>query len=180
MFAVGKTSGRQRKVWDGSFVSCRASRPPKPCRLANPASFLDLEIEPGSEVFFSKRDASTFFDALQASPEGWFAQPPVYVYELLAAGLSMEDVLKCCDDRPQTVTGSTKIFPVHTVWPMGFSWSSAVAQETTLALCRRAGIDECSVLSLDHAVPACFDEACFVATDDTVLVHKQKDKRPPL
>ncbi|CAE7263216.1 unnamed protein product, partial [Symbiodinium necroappetens] len=178
VFAVGKTSGRQRKVWDGSCVSCRASRPPKPCRLANPASFLDLEIEPGSDVFFSKRDASTFFDALQAPAElqGWFAQPPVHVDELLAAGLSMEDVLRCCDDRPPTVTGDTKLFPVHTVWPMGFSWSSAVAQETTLALCRRAGIEECSVLSLDHALPACFDEACFVATDDTVLVHKRKDK----
>eukprot|EP00439_Symbiodinium_sp_Y106_P050627 s2164_g6.t1 len=40
-------------------------------RLANPASFLDLEIEPGSEVFFSKRDASTFIDAAVSSGEGF-------------------------------------------------------------------------------------------------------------
>lgn len=63
VFAVGKTGGRQRKIWNGSALS--AAVPPKPHRLANPSSFLDIDLFPGEKVFFSKRDAATFFDALQ-------------------------------------------------------------------------------------------------------------------
>ena len=144
-----------------------------------PSSFLDLEIDTGAEVFFSKRDAATFFDVLRApdSLQPWFGQPPVQVAELLNCGLCLEDIGHFCKDLSfEGLRHDMVLYPVHAVWPMGFSWSSAVAQETTIAVCKKAGISESSILSLEHEPPASFDEVCFVATDDTVLIHKNKER----
>eukprot|EP00435_Cladocopium_sp_Y103_P008297 s2259_g2.t1 len=173
VFAACKSGGRQRKIWDGSRLSMVASRPPKPYRLANPSSFLDLELADTDQLLFSKRDASTYFDTLQAPAplRQWFGQPPVSVGELLSAGCSYEDVTAMCDDFGPFANGD-EFFPVHTVWPMGFSWSSAVAQDNTVAICKAAGISEDNILSLDHDIPSDQRELCLVATDDTVLIHK--------
>ncbi|CAE7209507.1 unnamed protein product [Symbiodinium sp. CCMP2592] len=173
--AARKSKGRQRKIWDGSYLSERASRPPKPRRLANPSSFLDLEVAPGETLLFSKRDAATCFDTLTVPVElrSWFGQPPVRVKDLVAAGLSFDEIHGMCDDVPVgDVKSSLQLFPVHCTWPMGFSWSSAVAQDTTVATCMQAGISEHNIISLDCDPPSCHDEVCFVATDDTILVHK--------
>ncbi|CAE7867460.1 unnamed protein product, partial [Symbiodinium sp. KB8] len=179
VFAVAKKGGRQRKIWDGSKVSESAAVPPKPRRLANPSSFLDLQIDPGAPVFFSKRDASTFFDTLKVPPalQTWFGQPPITMQEFQQHGLEGEALRIACDDCDHNNLGLAELlFPVHAVWPMGFSWSSAVAQDTTLATCVAAGIAEEHILSLDHDIPQCHDEVCFVATDDTVLVHTDARK----
>ena len=99
----------------------------KPQRLANPSSFLDIDLFLGEKVFFSKRDAATFFDALQVPEplQAWFGQPPVQGKELIAAGLSHQEVQ---DFSSQTACGEDSVlYPVHAVWPMGFSWSSAIA-----------------------------------------------------
>ncbi|CAE7391735.1 unnamed protein product [Symbiodinium microadriaticum] len=109
VFAVGKSSGRQRKIWNGSAVSVAAASPPKPHRLANPSSFLDVEIQPDEQVFYARRDAATFFDVLQVPPE-----------------------------------------PADLVWTAD------------------------AILSPDYELPHTFDETCFVATDDTVLMHKSR------
>ena len=179
VFAARKSKGRQRKIWDGSYLSERASRPPKPRRLANPSSFLDLEVAPGETLLFSKRDAATYFDTLAVPSElrSWFGQPPVSVKELAAAGLSYKEIHGLCDDVPvDGVNRNLKLFPVHCTWPMGFSWSSAVAQDTTVATCIQAGISEQNIISLDCDPPSCQDEVCFVATDDTILVHKYAEQ----
>ena len=171
---MAKAIGRQRKVWNGSAVSCAAALPPKSCRLANPSSFLDVEIQPGQQVFFSKRDASIFFDVLQVPQElqTWFGQPPLYVSELIAGGLNMSNIASFGNLLEDQLTPDTQLFPVHAVWPMGFSWSSAVAQSTTVETYVKAGIKESAILSPDYELPCSFDETCFVATDDTVLIHK--------
>ena len=142
VFGVAKANGRQRKIWNGSVLSGLAAEPPKPYRLASPSSFLDVEIQPGERIYFSKRDASTFFDSLRVPEQlrTWFGQPPVTVEELLDAGLSFEHILDYKDGEDSLARRSV-FFPVHTVWPMGFSWSSAVAQNTTVATCAAAGID---------------------------------------
>ena len=68
VFAAAKsTEGRQRKIWDGALLSQLAARPPKPRRLANPASFQDIIVRPGETLYMSKRDASTYFDVLLPS-----------------------------------------------------------------------------------------------------------------
>ena len=57
VFAVGKsTSGRQRKVWNGSEVSAAAAKPPVPPRLANPSSFLDLHVRPQDPISGFQRE----------------------------------------------------------------------------------------------------------------------------
>ena len=176
VFAVGKSSGRQRKIWNGSANSVAAASPPKPHRLANPSSFLDVEIQPDEQVFYSKRDAATFFDVLQVPPElqTWFGQPPLYVSELVAGGLTLSDIASFGNMLERQLEPKMLLFPVHAVWPMGFSWSSAVAQSTTVQTCVKAGRSEDAILSPDYELPHTFDETCFVATDDTVLMHKSR------
>ena len=66
VFARGKPSGKQKELWNGHALSAEAALPPAPRQLANPASFLDLEGQPGQKVFFTKRDASCYFDHLAA------------------------------------------------------------------------------------------------------------------
>ena len=47
-----------------------------------------------------KRDASTFFDLLEAPKnlQEWFGQPPLIAEELAKAGFSLECVTDACDD----------------------------------------------------------------------------------
>lgn len=180
VFAVGKsTAGRQRKVWNGAALSAAAAKPPEPPRLANPSSFLDLEIEPGSPIWFSKRDAETFFvlrvpDQLRP----WFGQAAVKVSDLMeVGGCSLSYLQELVDDSgTQQLTVGDTVFPVNIVWPMGFSWSSVVAQSTTLARVTASGVALENVLSMCHPPPADQSELCMVATDDTVFMHREVTK----
>ena len=57
-FVVGKQgTGRLHPVWNGSSLSAAAGDPPKPRRLANPASLLHILVEPDERLYYSKRDA---------------------------------------------------------------------------------------------------------------------------
>ena len=85
MFVVEKPNGKQRAIWNGSSISEAAAVPPMPPRLANPSSFLEILVEPGERIYFSKRDASAYFDTLRA-PEAlqpFFGRPCVTVLELM-------------------------------------------------------------------------------------------------
>ena len=159
-----------REVQWPSELSAMATAPPKPRRLANPSSFLDLQLEDGERILFSKCDASTFFDTLQVPEplQTYLGQPAVSVNELLAHGMTRNAIIAACDGGFSD--DDAMLHPVHAVWPMGFSWSSAVAQYTTLATCMAAGISEDNILSPEHDVPELQDELCLIATDDTV--HK--------
>lgn len=179
VFAVGKSAaGHQRKIWNGAELSEVAARPPAPPRLANPSSFLDLDLEPQEAVWFSKRDAETFFDVLKVPEEltPWFGQPAVRVKDLLEAGaFDIDFVNSLVDDLDATpLQVSEDIFPVSTVWPMGFSWSSVVAQSTTLACVTRAGVPLECALSVECPPPSHQAELCMVATDDVVFMHRDK------
>ena len=178
VFAAAKRSkGRQRKIWDGSAISSQAARPPKPERLANPSSFLDILVRPDEKLYLSKRDAATYFDTLAVPPElqPWFGQEPVKVQELIGPGkFSHKQLLALVDDvaSAEDLLPDTLLYPVHTVWPMGFSWSSCVAQSNTLGVLLEAGVKPSAILSLDHALPTSQMELCAVATADTLLFHK--------
>ena len=120
VFAAAKSDNRQRKIWDGSRLSSMAARPPLPRRLANPSSFLDLEVRKDEELFFSKRDASTYFDVLRVPLplQSWFGQPPVSINELLAAGGTFGEIEGFADEALSNT--NAELFPVHVVWPMVF------------------------------------------------------------
>lgn len=61
-------------------------------------------------------------------------------------------------------------FPLACNWPMGFSWSSTVAQRTLLGIVATAGLaDEC-VWATDHPLPLTWDLGVAVATDDMMIL----------
>ncbi|CAE7480188.1 unnamed protein product, partial [Symbiodinium pilosum] len=178
IFAVGKSAaGRQRKIWNGSELSSIAAKPPPPPRLANPSSFLDLHVGTDTPVFYSKRDAETFFDVLKVPDElcPWFGQPPLSAGELMQAGnFTVELLASLTDDlHGSSLREDDLLVPVSMVWPMGFSWSSTIAQNTTIA-CVKAAED--AILAMEHPVPHDQSELCMVATDDTVFMHRDRKK----
>ena len=75
------------------------------------------------------------------------------------------------DTDTDALTDSTVVFPCSRVWPMGYSWSSAVAQDVSLGLLRVAGFDEEQVLSVEHPPPVDQAELMCVLTDDCIMAH---------
>ena len=177
VFSVRKSHGRQREVWNGSIISALAEKPPAPQYLANPSCFVDLAFLPGQQVFMSKRDVHTCFDVLQAPPaiQPWFGRPPVTLGELAqAADVTVEQLQGFVVDRVDSIVSAEDyVYPVSTVWPMGFSWSSCVAQAATVSCCMEAGVTEDCFLTMEHPPPRGL-EACGVATDDTFFFHMDR------
>ena len=57
-------------------------------------------------------------------------------------------------------------YPVSLTWPMGFAWSSYIAQEFLLNTCHEAGLRESQVLSI---TPLSFSLVFAAATDDVMI-----------
>ena len=180
VFAAPKqTEHRQRKIWDGAFLSAAAADPPPPHRLANPSSFLDIVVNPGEELFLSKRDASTYFDTLLVPGplQPWFGQAPLTVQELISLGFSLANVTALTDGlENRSLLPDCLLFPVNVVWPMGFSWSPCVAQACSVGCVIKAGVKESQILSLDHEMPQQQDELCAVCMDDLLFFHKSASR----
>ena len=167
VFPVGKSDGKsQRVVWHGTRVSLAATRPPAPRHLADPSVFGSLDLRPTALLRVSKRDCRTWFDQLVVD-EGigeFFGRPAVSRAELLGAGVTCEEIA--------TFGGAADCFsfvPCSQVWPMGFSWSSCVAQETLLSICSRSGLGTSRVLSVDAPLPGDLSVVFAVATDDLMV-----------
>jgi hypothetical protein len=114
----------------------------------------------------SKRDCRTWFDQLVVD-EGigeFFGCPAVSRAELLGAGVTCDEIA--------TFGGPADCFsfvPCSQVWPMGFSWSSCVAQETLLSICSLSGLGTSRVLSVDAPLPDDLSVVFAVATDDLMV-----------
>ena len=65
--------------------------------------------------------------------------------------------------------GQPSFVPCSNVWPMGFSWSSCVAQATLLSICAEADLADEQVLACDCPLPDSLDMAFAVATDDLMI-----------
>ena len=111
-----------------------------------------------------------------AAPEclrPWFAGPGVRA-DALARELScsLEELRHWVDDiGTDVIRPGLVLYPCSTSWPMGFSWSSAVAQLVTIAALTDTGFSEDSILSDLHPVPLDSSEIASVCTDDTVFMH---------
>ena len=120
-FVVAKPNGQQRPIWNGAEISEACRRPVAPPRLGNPASFVDICVAPGSHVFFSKRDASSYFDVLRAPVDAhpWFGFPPLSA-SLLCETLNM-DIEELCNvvKDPDTILPTTLVYLVSVTFPMG-------------------------------------------------------------
>jgi len=171
VFAVPKKdSTKLREVWHGERVSLCAAKPPKPPYLANPAALQDLETIPSKPYFLSKRDGRCLFDQLLAPPHlrQFFGRPPVLVRDLVEyGGMSLKEVQAHCNTTG-LVTMRTVLYPRSRVWPMGFSWSSYIAQSFMLSLCHSAGLSKDKMLALELEAPRQSNEVFGVATDDVL------------
>lgn len=96
---------------------------------------------------------------------------------MLASSLTLAAITALTDDLGGgPLQSKDELLPVNTVWPMGFSWSSAVAQANTLACVEKAGVPREHILSPEHPVPADQSELCCVATDDTIFAHRDYER----
>ena len=178
VFCVPKSDPlKQREIWNGTAVSGMAMKPPAPMMLAHPSCFVDLLFREGESIYMSKRDVHTCFDVLQA-PSGlqeWFGRPPTTLKELSRVCGAGVDELRTYfrGDIHDPVPPEQLVYPASAVWPMGFSWSSCVAQACTLACCQEAGVATANFMTMEQAPPT-GPEVCGVATDDTFFIHKDK------
>ena len=130
-------------------------------------------------LIFSKRDANTYFDLLRLhrALSTFFGRPRVNLGRLAESlELDLEELRSFFDDSgDRKLRNDTYATPVAATWPMGFSWSSYVAQEQMLAVCRTAGLEDCQLLCLEEPCPTCYNELATVATDDVLFVHTDRD-----
>mmetsp|Transcript_41458 Transcript_41458/g.117297 ORF Transcript_41458/g.117297 Transcript_41458/m.117297 type:complete len:868 (+) Transcript_41458:136-2739(+) len=181
VFVVGKRGSHLlRQIWSGHDISLAARRPPKPYRLGNPGVFCRIRKLPGSRLYFSKRDARAFFDqlCLPKCLRKFFGRPAVIAGDLARElELELRELAKWVDDAgPGELAAATTLTPVMACWPMGFSWSSVVAQAVMVDVCRRSGLSDAQLLSLEHAPPTDMSELGTVATDDIILVHDDAER----
>jgi hypothetical protein len=174
VFAVGKRdSPKKREVWDGGRVSAAAVQPPKPPNLASPSTLIDLQTSAAEPFLLSKRDGRCLFDQLRCPPElvPYFCRPSVTVQELIDTGIvNWKQIIKS-HRGSCSLHRSMVVIPASLVWPMGFSWSSYIAQNTMLSVCDSAGLHRGSRLAPDLDIPKRFDELHALATDDILMFH---------
>ena len=73
--------------------------------------------------------------------------------------------LHCHQNVP--LRSTTFVYPVSSVWPMGYAWSSFIAQNCMLAVCRAAMLTDEKCLSVDLPLPkSVWSEPFGLATDD--------------
>ena len=122
VFTVGKHSGAQREVWNGSNLSRCALRPPKPPHIATPAVFADIEVPADRRLHLSKRDARCYFDQLMLPPQlrDWFGRPPVTKGELLRYTDINENDLGDFGPLFRDMKLADRAWPASNCWPMVF------------------------------------------------------------
>ena len=76
---------------------------------------------------------------------------------------------------PKRVGMQSFLYPRSRVWPMGFSWSSFIAQSKMLDVCRTAGLGEDRMLALDLRTPDDVSEAFCLAADDVIHFCKEAE-----
>ena len=167
-----------REVWSGDKISACAARPPKPPRLGNPAVFVKIQKQVAQPLWFSKRDARAYFDLLKlpAHLRRYFGRPYVIAKDLAKhLNIAVQDLCEFLDDASDTCLDSaSRLTPVAASWPMGFSWSSFVAQSQMVAVCTKSGLRLEQLLCLDKPFPQEQSELATVATDDVLFVHADR------
>ena len=76
----------------------------------------------------------------------------------------MEEALHCKSDSLEGC-----FVPISLTWPMGFSWSSCVAQDLMVELCQRSGLHVDCILACDRRSPRDLSLTHAVATDDVMI-----------
>jgi len=171
IFTIGKSNGSLREIWNGGKLSEAAARPLKPPHLANPTPLLNLTASREFPIRVYKRDARCYFDQLRTPDQvrPWLGRPALSVHDLLAYTDLSWDELRGHWVGDASLTRSSTVVPLCCSWPMGFAWSSYLAQSTLLGCCRRAGFGPARMLALDLPTPSHQEAVLALATDDVAL-----------
>ena len=159
-------------------VSDACAPPPPPRWLASPSSFSSIHLPPGRRLRVSKRDGRCFFDQLffPRQLREFMGRPAVKRQELVDAGATDAELSFVVAEG---VDPSLTIFwPCSNVWGMGFAWSSFVAQESLLEVCKRAGLGAGQALAPDNDVPESTALMFSLATDDVMIFSSAGGARP--
>ena len=179
VFTIGKASGALREIWSGHTLSEHAAPPPRPPHIASPSALLALEATDGDPIRLYKRDAACFFDQL-AIPDcmvQWFGRPRLPVDDILQfTDMGWDELRGFWRGRSECAHG-IDAHPVCKCWPMGFAWSSFLAQSTLLHRCFAGGLKVSQVLSDDRLVPASSRLMFALATDDLMLFARGSQQR---
>ena len=182
-FVVGKhDSAKLREVWNGSLLTEAAARAPKPPLQACPAALGTLEATDDDPLLISCRDGRAFFDQLRLPDElrKYFGRAQVKVRDLMEppqceSGGPAVGAMTRAEIDSFLIDGAFAgdvLTPVNLCFPMGFGWSSYVAQETMLASVLRTGFRAEEVLSSEHIILPEALRSVAVATDDVHLFSK--------
>ena len=68
--------------------------------------------------------------------------------------------------------GTTKCYPLANAWPMGHSWSSAIAQNVMTNTCVEAGLSVDNFLCDAGGLPSLRGHTVSVATDDIAVFER--------
>ncbi len=178
IFSIAKRE--YREVCHGALVSSYAVDPPPPRHLLSPTSLLSLECSLQSPLVLSKRDGRCLFDQLRL-PTGirrCMGRPPVRAALLADAGGFTLDELDTFLCGPGQIQPRSLLYPRSCVWPMGFCWSSFIAQEVMLSVCTSAGFTESTRLA-DSLPSPTGTVAHGLATDDIVVFTRAGDPDTP-
>ena len=158
-----------REVWVGSRVSSASAKLPPPPHLLTPDAMLHLECPPGQQLRLTKRDGETLFDQRGNVPESlrkYFGRPGLTLGDLIDTGhISMAE-LAPHSHKNVPLRPTTFVYLVSRVRPMGNSWSTFIARNCMLAVCRAAMLTNDKCLSVDLPLPKCLSESFGLATDD--------------
>ena len=171
IFAVGKSNGNLREVWSGHTISTYARTPPKPPNIASPSALLALESSNDKPLRLYKRDAACFFDqlALPAPLQKWFGRPRLKAGDIMRFTDMGVEELATYWSGSSTIVADHDIHPFCLSWPMGFAWSSFLAQSTLLHQCFLGGLRRNQVLADDHIAPFGSGLSFALATDDLMV-----------
>lgn len=188
-FVVKKSDGsRLREIWNGGRLTKAALPSPKPPLQATPASLSTLEASDDRPLWASCRDGKVFFDQLRVplALRPYFGRPAVSIAELLrpppcesgaaqAEGMTRSEISDLVLDGPP-VDEDTYLIPVNNAWPMGFGWSSYVAQSVMVSSCLNAGFKEEVFLSDERLLLPTSHRCIAIATDDVNLFQRLSEQ----
>ena len=97
----------------------------------------------------------------------YMGRPRVLRSELLKAGASHDEIRSF--SLSNVLSDAISLTPLGCNWPMGFSWSSAVAQETLLGIANDSGLTSEYVWATDKPLPSDWSLGFAVATDDMMI-----------
>jgi hypothetical protein len=176
VFVVGKKDGALREIWNGNEVSEAAVCPPHPPMLANPSALAELEASVDRPLWISGRDAEAYFDQLLIRPavQPFTGRPCVTLGELCDAGFpgGIGELARLVIDPARGTAPGDRVSPVSRVWPMGFGWSSFVAQSYMVDRVHGAGFASSQLLTEEWSLLEANDAMLSIATDD--VIHYQR------